>query len=354
MAALAALPSAQAVAAPVASPASDSSAAAPSKTTTTMPCTATSTSGAFYDLRHDIVLPPVEGGKKPKASVPVTDYTARGHDYGANFTMNICAAVVKPVKNVEGLDRDLWANVSAYYERNGETFSLGQESSVLVSRGRELVLQYTGGSPCPDLTDGDDKSSKDYNDNDKRSDNDEPMFSTQASKIRRKSATFAFLCDRDPLESTAHVSFVGTPDECAYFFKVRSPHACAGAEPHKPGSVGPGGVFAIILGVALLVYMIGGVAYNRTVAHARGWRQLPNHTLWLGIWSFVRVRILCGRRWSSSGNGGSGGSGSGSNSGPGSVYDEEEDMLPGTGQDLFWGPANKPPHHASQQYGRHD
>ena len=133
MAAMASLPGAQAAAAPAAafSSKSESSAAATSKTTTTMPCTATSTSGAFYDLRHDIVLPPVEGGKKPKAGVQATDYIARGHDYGANFTLNICAAVVKPVKNVEGLDRDLWANVSAYYERNGDIFSLGYAGAPL-------------------------------------------------------------------------------------------------------------------------------------------------------------------------------------------------------------------------------
>ena len=156
-----------------------------------------------------------------------------------------------------------------------------QQSSALVSRGRELVLQYTGGSPCPDLGSGSGASAK----------RDASVSATATT--RRKSATFAFLCDRDPLETTAHVSFVGTPDQCAYFFKIRSPHACAIAEPHKPGSVGPGGVFAIIFGVALMVYFVGGIVYNRTVAHARGWRQLPNHTIWLGIWSFVRVRILC-------------------------------------------------------------
>lgn len=223
---------------------------------------------------------------------------------------------------------------------------------MLTSRGRELVLQYTGGSPCPDLSEkASSDSSKKYDDI-KR---DEPMFSTQASLStkRRKSATFAFLCDRDPLETTAHVSFVGTPDQCAYFFKIRSPHACAGAEPHKPGSVGPGGVFAIILGVALLVYFIGGVVYNRTVAHARGWRQLPNHTIWLGIWSFVRVRILCGRRFGSGGGGNGGGFGSGTGS---SDDDEQDRMLPGSGgDDLFWTPsaaANKP--FQPQQYGRHD
>ncbi len=187
---------------------------------------------------------------------------------------------------------------------------------MLVSRGRELVLQYTGGSPCPDLPNPDadvDRSSSSSSgggssnnmdniygsgyDKERRytsggvSSSVAPRAAT--SSVRRKTATFAFLCDRDPLETVAHVSFVGTPDQCAYFFKIRSPHACAGAEPHKPGSVGPGGVFAIIFGVALLVYFIGGVVYQRTVAHARGWRQLPNHTIWLGIWSFVRVRTLC-------------------------------------------------------------
>ena len=224
---------------------------------------------------------------------------------------------------------------------------------MLVSRGRELVLQYTGGSPCPELSDkASSSSSKKYDDDKvKREIDSEPMFSTQASSTtRRKSATFAFLCDRDPLETTAHVSFVGTPDQCAYFFKIRSPHACAGAEPHKPGSVGPGGVFAIILGVALLVYFIGGVVYNRTVAHARGWRQLPNHTIWLGIWSFVRVRILCGRRFGSGGVGGSGGFGTGS----ADDDDEQDRMLPGSGgDDLFWGPAAAKPS-LPQQYGRHD
>ncbi|KJR81868.1 cation-dependent mannose-6-phosphate receptor [Sporothrix schenckii 1099-18] len=353
LAAVVSLPSAaNAAATPIAAPTDTTS---PAKTTSTIPCTASSTSGAFYDLRHDIALPPAESGKKPKAGVLTTDYVARGHDYGANFTLNICAAVVKPVKDVKGVDRDLWANVSAYYKLDGDTFSLGQESSVLVSRGRELVLQYTGGSPCPDLSNksGSSRSNK-YNDKVKREIDSEPMFSTQSSPsstlstTRRKSATFAFLCDRDPVDTTAHVSFVGTPDQCAYFFKIRSPHACAGVEPHKPGSVGPGGVFAIILGVALLVYFIGGVAYNRTVAHARGWRQLPNHTIWLGIWSFVRVRILCGRRFGSGGGRGAFGTGSSDDD------DEQDRMLPGSGgDDLFWGSAAAKLAQP-QQHGRYD
>ncbi len=49
---------------------------------------------------------------------------------------------------------------------------------------------------------------------------------------RRKPATISFLCDRDPINTHAAASFVAVdPDECAYFFEVRSQHhACAGVE----------------------------------------------------------------------------------------------------------------------------
>lgn len=110
------------------------------------------------------------------------------------------------------------------------------------------------------------------------------------NRPRRKSATISFHCDPEQLFGQVGVSFVAAdPDDCAYFFEVRSQHACARAEPHQPGSVGPGSVFAIILAITVLVYFGGGVFYQRTVAHARGWRQLPNYTLWAGIWNFISV-----------------------------------------------------------------
>lgn len=164
-----------------------------------------------------------------------------------------------------------------------------QQSMNLRSRGRKLVLQYTGGSPCGE------SSRKSQGSLDERDMTLSYASGTDKEKqdkpIRRKSATISFLCDKDPTANQASVSFVGTdPDECAYFFEARSVHACAHAEPHKPGSVGPGSVFGIISMIAVLVYLLGGVFYNRTVAHARGWRQLPNYSLWAGIWSFICVR----------------------------------------------------------------
>ncbi|KAL2128353.1 hypothetical protein VTI74DRAFT_9294 [Chaetomium olivicolor] len=294
-----------------------------STTTTTVsatPCVATSASGAFFDLRPDTAVLVAEGEKPPKG-VPTEDYLARGWDYGTNFTLNICDPVVKKVGDFVGVEKELWRNVSGWYKAGGRVYSLGQSSGQLTPRGRKLVLQYTGGSPCgkredkrkdtraavhegaryhgfedneedeleryrPRRTSKDDD---DDDDDDDRKDRDKDKSKDKKKDDkRRKSATISFLCDRDPDTPTAF-SFVGTdPDECAYFFEVRSQHACAGAEPHKPGSVGPGSVFAIIFFIAVLVYLVGGVFYQRTVAHARGWRQLPNWSLWAGIWGFVK------------------------------------------------------------------
>jgi len=277
------------------------------------PCVATATSGAFFDLRPDTAVAVVEGEKHVKG-VPTEDYVARGWDYGSNFTLNVCNAVVKKVTDVVGVEKSLWRNVSAYYETKGKVYSLGQQSGALLPRGRKLVLQYTGGSPCgasdkhkrsgvhegarykyhdyDDEEEDESEARRSSKDEDDDEDKDKQKEKEKEKALRHKSATISFLCDHDPDTPTAF-SFVGTdPDECAYFFEVRSQHACAGAEPHKPGSVGPGSVFAIIFFITVLVYVVGGVFYQRTVTHARGWRQLPNYSLWSGIWGFVKDLVV--------------------------------------------------------------
>ncbi|KAM5365427.1 hypothetical protein ACJZ2D_011025 [Fusarium nematophilum] len=273
----------------------------PSSTIHVPECTATSHTGTggFFDLKPDMAVAADENTKKWAMT---KDYFSKGYDYGKNFTLNICGAVVDPVTDVVGVDPPLWQNVSAYYVVRGEVFSIGSESMDLQSRGRKLVLQYTGGSPCGEDADTTGLLRRSPQD-DYRYDEDEPTYNPSESPVpeseapkpvdkrRRKSTIISFHCDRDPGSTQASVSFVGTdPDECAYFFEARSSHACAHAEPHKPGSVGPGSIFGLIVVIAVLVYFLGGIFYNRTVAHARGWRQLPNYSLWAGIWSFICVR----------------------------------------------------------------
>ncbi|CAJ2510269.1 Uu.00g061690.m01.CDS01 [Anthostomella pinea] len=281
------------------------------KTTSTAPCTASSTSGAFFDLRPDVaVKPKADGSKSNTNGAPLEDYKARGYDYGSNFTLNICGPVAEHIEDVKGIEESKWQNISAYYKSQGDYYSLGFQSGELITRGKELVLQYSGGSPC-----GKKKSSsaslagrsavhkgaayRDYDTDDEAPsatnttgidtarDSDEP--------VRRKSTTIFFSCDRDPAASSAQVAFIATdPEECSYIFKVKSRHACAGAEPHKPGSVGPGSVFLIILAIAILVYLLGGIFYQRAVANARGWKQLPNYSLWASVWSFICSFTLLG------------------------------------------------------------
>ncbi|KAJ4406645.1 Cation-independent mannose-6-phosphate receptor CI-MPR [Gnomoniopsis sp. IMI 355080] len=290
-----------------------SSLAADDKTPTATACTAISTKGgSFFDLRPDIAVAPKKDGKSSKRA-PSADYEVKGYDYGYNFTLNICEAVINTPEDVVGIDTSLYKNVSAYYKtEKGDVFSLGTQNATLKPRGSQLVLQYSGGSPCGASSTSTSKRSATRPDASYKSYDDEATSpagysSGSTSKsgagsytssldtvkitkddVHRKSATFAFRCDRDSVTSTASISFVGAdPDECNYMFVVRSQHACAGVEPHKPGSVGPGGVFAIIIIITIMVYFAGGVFYQRNVANARGWRQLPNYTFWAGIWNFI-------------------------------------------------------------------
>ena len=88
------------------------------------PCTVASTTGSFYDLRPLSVLPLVEG-KKPGKNDKTSSWHARGYDYKSNFTLNVCAPVIEDMKDVVGVSKGLWKNISAFYEFGDKTYSLG-------------------------------------------------------------------------------------------------------------------------------------------------------------------------------------------------------------------------------------
>lgn len=275
---------------------------APAKATETPhePCTIRSrTSGAFFDLNPLHVLPPAESKHKHPREI---SWNTTGYDYGYNFTMNFCGPVLENVTDVVGVEENLWRNVSAFYKDDrGKLFSIGQENHEPVLRGRKLVLNYTGGSPCGassksrrsvDLLgereivddDDDDKKGKDKDDKD-----DDSKSKTPAKDQRRKSTIISMLCDRDPMSPLLTLNFVGADtDECTYFFEARSSAACGGIEVAKQ-TLSPGGVFGVIAIIAIIVYVVGGCVYSRIVLQQRGWRQLPNYALWAGIGSFLKV-----------------------------------------------------------------
>ncbi|CAD0021594.1 unnamed protein product [Aureobasidium pullulans] len=241
-----------------------------------VPCTIRSpTSGAFFDLNPlHVILP--DDPKKASKDARNESWSARGYDYGANFTINFCGPVVENLTNVQGVDEARWQN---------------------------LVLNYTDGSPCPEVPtssllsrgivgDDDDDDDKDDKHKDKDEDGDDKKSRKGGSKepssklARRKNTIISLLCSTDPLAPLNTVSFVASPDSCTYIFEARSSAACGGIEVAKQ-QLGPSGVFGVIALIAVIVYVVGGCVYQRTVMHQRGWRQLPNYSLWAGIASFV-------------------------------------------------------------------
>ena len=285
---------------------------APAKQTDTprLPCTIRSpTSGAFFDLNPLHIAPPAESkAKHPRA----TSWNTTGYDYGYNFTLNFCGPVIEALEKVEGVEKEEVRNVSAFYkDGEGKVWSLGRENHEPVLRGRKLVLNYTGGSPCGggksrrsvDLPlgereiiddDDDDKDDKkkdkhDDDDDDKKHKDDDDKHPTTT---RRKSTIISMLCDRDTLSPLLTLNFVGADtDECTYFFEARSSAACGGIEVAKQ-TLSPGGVFGVIAIITFAVYIVGGCVYSRMVLQQRGWRQLPNYALWAGIGGFLKVCLL--------------------------------------------------------------
>ncbi|KIW06250.1 uncharacterized protein PV09_02723 [Verruconis gallopava] len=267
------------------------------------PCTIRSpTTGHFFDLNPISVHLPDPKDKK-KADARTESWHANGWDYGSNFTLNFCAPVVEELDDVEGLSKSMRKNVSAFYTQGKKTYSIGQQNSELVFRGSKLVLNYTNGSPCDDDDDEDlkHKGSQSFG-------HETEELRVSKTKTRRKSTIISLLCQKDVLPNAqkVSVSFVGaSPDKCTYFFEARSTAACAGIET-TPSQLSPGGVFGVILLIAVMAYLVGGCVYQRTVMHQRGWRQLPNYSMWAGIWSFFSdmfvilfsscIRLLPGRR----------------------------------------------------------
>ena len=89
------------------------------------PCTIIAPlTGQFYDL-NIITVQPLKDHKKAHKDDRTEGWHARGYDYGTNFTMNFCAPVIETLEDVVGVDEAVWGNVSAFYNMNGKTYSIG-------------------------------------------------------------------------------------------------------------------------------------------------------------------------------------------------------------------------------------
>jgi len=134
----------------------------------------------------------------------------------------------------------------------GTDRGIRQQNDDLVFRGSKLVLNYTNGSPCPEIPDKNKRALLPHtteemhtyrgSDEDSRWVNKSPSASTQ----RRKSTIISLLCEHDPTKPKVAVSFVAvSPDECTYFFEARTSAACATVNVEQR-AVGPGAVFGVM------------------------------------------------------------------------------------------------------------
>jgi len=90
------------------------------------PCTIRSpSSGAFFDLNSLHIQPPSKDSKSSKKDDKPESWHAKGYDYGANFTLNICGPVVEELDDVVGVHKSLWKNTSAFYTVGKRTYSIG-------------------------------------------------------------------------------------------------------------------------------------------------------------------------------------------------------------------------------------
>lgn len=89
------------------------------------PCVARSpTTGLYYDLNSlTVPLPPSD--EKSRKYAREESWHVKGYDYGANFTLNICGPVIEEVTDVVGVEENMWQNVSAYYQKDDKTYSIG-------------------------------------------------------------------------------------------------------------------------------------------------------------------------------------------------------------------------------------
>lgn len=152
-------------------------------------------------------------------------------------------------------------------DRANNHFSHRQLNSDPVIRGRKLLLNYTDGSPCPShpySTSPHDKRealSNSYNPK-TLSDTHFNHIATMGSPLdhsveslaapigggsntRRKNTVISLLCEDEPTAPKVSLAFLASPDECSYFFELRSPFACPAVNVAKQ-QVGPSGVFGLM------------------------------------------------------------------------------------------------------------
>ncbi|KAI8348555.1 mannose-6-phosphate receptor binding domain-containing protein [Mortierella sp. GBAus27b] len=199
-------------------------------------CTVTH-NGKFYDLR-------------PLTRRDNEDWSPdSGADRSVEFKLNVCHTVLQKDLDVK------YPEDIASWGKKSKGSSLGKLSKNPMFRGDSLILEYKDGDDCPN---------------------------TNANF--KKSTLIRFTCDSS-ISGQGNPYLLSNNNDCSFWFEWRTPVACP---VERPSGGSGGGVFGTIIGVAVLVYIAGGVAYNRIVNNARGLKQIPNYQMWAEAFDFIK------------------------------------------------------------------
>ncbi|KAJ3913078.1 mannose-6-phosphate receptor binding domain-containing protein [Lentinula edodes] len=207
-------------------------------TTNDKECTVHSDDGRYYDLS------PLSASK---------DYEFKT-DQGHKIVMNVCKAI-----SYESWGSDIpnTSKVGGIIEKERGSFSIGEKNTTLVlSSGANPKIVMENGSRC-------------------KSENGQ-------SKNDRAGTIVEFICDTSVYGSgTPRLTAQWPPhnDElaCVFFVEWRTHYACPTGE-----SGGPWGffaVFAILVTLLVMLYIVFGTLYNRYVLQLRGFDQIPQFSI---------------------------------------------------------------------------
>ncbi|KAK4050910.1 hypothetical protein OIO90_004886 [Microbotryomycetes sp. JL221] len=169
----------------------------------------------------------------------------RGQDFhvkglqGQDIAVSFCG----PVKtNVWAVDNP--QTVGAYYEGSHGGVSLGSISDEpSLSSDGIISFKYVEGSRCPNSN-------------------------------ARRASVIQMQCDDS--WSNGKLKLVNSIDDCAYFFTMSTPHACAVSL--TASVLGSLSVFVTFVLIAIAVSVVSTIAYNRLVLGKTGQDQLPSLT----------------------------------------------------------------------------
>ena len=164
-------------------------------------------------------------------------WLSKGYDIGYNFSVGICSSPFRKIPSMdEMVDVSNLNSIGAYYLNStlGKYYSIGEYSTFPVIRGRKLTLTYQNGSFC------------------------DAINSITGERLR-KSTILSFTCDRE-MKQKATVSFIGSSNDCSYFFEVRSNYACPTAA--KEDNLIVVWIFLFIVLCAIVVYFSGEFLYR--------------------------------------------------------------------------------------------